>query len=781
MGIFLVSTIGVPIAYAEDGEIDTRFLPSKLVENSEITMYVYATEDENILPTKIEGIRASSLDSSIVRVVEVKSNEGGFMAEVLLETGKPGETTITVTAPGYSSVEIPIEVNGNKLNQKQILIKTIPDSFEINSLTSGIVSVQLGDEDGFPVIATKDTVVTLSSSDSSIVDIPQKDLIIEAGEYFAVGNFNIKSEGEARIYASSLGLDSVNTEIDIDEAEELTVELYVFPEKLNSETVSKGHIIAQLQGDGGEPVIAKENIRLDLRILNDDFTDSTNLSDDLYNSIKTIGYFDILKGSYWGHTTFSPLTGIEDTYEVTISSKNPLAIVTQDIETINSELFDDKIVKLETVPILATGERELIGILYLEDEIEDPVIADKDLVIRIDSSDEEFLQIESTLIPEGSSSALVFAKVGNSIPDDAVELVTVTEEAEIVTPELYGPDEDSLDLVAEPIISKILVNTEFPVALYVEDTEAEVFPENSNVVVSPSEFFEIDEIAVNKGEGIVIMNAKSLKKGDDELNISIKNYDTELDMESLVSSPTDIELDYSDSIFSGLNDVFSIQLLNDEESPVFTSQDIEVQLALKDNEMLDIPEFITIKKGQYFTNFDVTPLSAGETELSIFGEDLPLKTYDIEISSLEPEIEIMAPEIIEESDSFDASIIVTHNGNPLEGSSVKWNTEGAIMQIADQSTATDGKASAFFIGTAQKTIQIDATISGSWFPPTTVSKSIRVNSTSSEFMAFAEEDPNAKYKQIEVFGFDPVLIIVPLGIGLGAFFLKRNGMLKIKQ
>ena len=419
--------------------------------------------------------------------------------------------------------------------------------------------------------------------------------------------------------------------------------------------------------------------------------------------------------------------------------------------------------------------------MYLEDENENPVIAKSDLVIRVDSSDEDFLNVENVVITEGSASALVFAHVGSSIPKEEIEIVTLTEDAEIITPNLYGPDQDTLDLIAEPIISKVLSETDFPIALYLEEVEPEVFPETSDVVISPSDYFLVENNAVNKGEGIVIMNAHALKKGSDTLNISIKDYDAEVDIESLVSSPTDVELDYSETIFAGANDVFSIQLLNDADNPVFTSQDIEIQLAIKNKELMELPETVIIEKGEHFINFDVTPLSSGETELSIFGEDLPLKTYDIEISSLVPEITINAPDIIQPDDFFDAVITVKLNGKPIKNSNVSWEVNGALVQLSDEKTNTEGSATVSVIGMDKKSITIDADVSGSWHTPSSISKIVKVNSTSSEFMAFAEEDPNTQYKQIEIFGFDPVLIIVPLGIGVGAFFLKKNGMLKIKN
>jgi len=219
----------------------------------------------------------------------------------------------------------------------------------------------------------------------------------------------------------------------------------------------------------------------------------------------------------------------------------------------------------------------------------------------------------------------------------------------------------------------------------------------------------------------------------------------------------------------------------DGDSPVFASQDVEIQLALKDDSLMGMPQTVLIKKGEYFTNFDVTPLTAGETELSIFGEELPLKTYDLEVISLEPEISISAPEIIEKDDFFDAVVTVMFAEKPLADSNVSWNVNGAFVQLSDKKTNSEGTATISVIGTDEKAITIDASISGSWYTPTSISKTIKINSTSSEYMEFAEGGSSEQYTQIDIFGFDPVVILVPLAIGASAFFLRKNGMLKIKK
>jgi len=187
--LLLLLVPSVAIAMNGDIELGTRFLPSLLVEDSEGIIQVYAKHGESIIPKKISGLIATSLDSSIVRVIDVRENETGFDSEIRIKALKAGETSIFVVGPGFSPLEILVTVHGNKHTQEQLLIKVIPDSFSANGSWKGYVSVQLADEDSFPVVATKDTVISLTSGDNKILDLLQDDIIINKGEYFAYTQF----------------------------------------------------------------------------------------------------------------------------------------------------------------------------------------------------------------------------------------------------------------------------------------------------------------------------------------------------------------------------------------------------------------------------------------------------------------------------------------------------------------------------------------------------------------------------------------------------------------
>jgi len=767
---------------ADDIELGTRFLPSLLVEDSEGMIQVYAKQGENIVPKKISGLTATSLDSSIVRVIDVRESKTGFDSEIRIKAMKAGDTSIFIVGPGFSALEIPVTIHGNKLTQEQLLIKVIPDSFSANGPWRGYVSVQLADDDGFPVVATKDTVINLSSGDNKILNLLQNDIIINKGEYFAYAQFEVKDDGETKIYASSLGMNTEKSEtILIEEESDLEIEFFLIPDEINTFANSRGYVIAQLQS-GDEPIIAKNDITIHYSITNSQFgTVNSSPSIDEYANIKHSGFFEIKKGSYWAYLEYSTLSGIEDIYTIQLSTQDPLQVETLDVVTSDLEFFDDKLVKFEALPILATGNRELIGVVYLEDDNDNPILAERDIFIDIDSSDEDFLKVEKARIIRGFSSALVFAQVGHNAPDELELHAVVDDGDEVIDADISGATRDTNTLVVEPLVSEVLAGKEFPIAVYLENgNQLSTFGQTGKVFITPSDFFEIESKNVVRGDDIVLFNSKSLVEGTDIITFITKYYETDLFIESVSAKPSLLRLDYSETIFTGTNDVFAVQLLDSSDSPVFANEDVEIKFVLKDESLMEIPESITIEKGEYFALFDVAPKISGMTELSLVANELPLETYDIEITSLEPEISILAPTIIEEGESFMATISVSHENNPLQNMAISWNVQGGLVQLSDTKTGTTGEGIISIIPIDKGNVKINVDVSGSWYSPTKTSAVVRINSTNSEFLAYADEGVEVQYGQIEVFGIDPVLILVPAVLVTMGYIFKKKGMLKVK-
>jgi len=833
VGIILVlviaSILTTSLSYAQldSTEFGIRFLPSLLIEDKEGIIQVYTKQGNFLIPKKIDGLTVTSLDSSIIRVLRIHDSDSSFVSDVAVKAVKAGTSKLFLAAPGFTPIELPVTVYGNKLNKEQLLVKATPDAFSPNGPYRGVISVELADVDGFPILANEDTSVSLTVS-NNIMDIFQKNLVIKKGEYFSGTQFTIKDSGRTTIYASGQGLEGKSNEINVgEETSDLTLDLFAFPKRINiSSEGTIGHIIAVLHeiddgsvdindstcnwipdSDGDDStsssttdddddcriVLAKKDIQVKYKVSNSIFDDQ-NISGDAEIGEST-GIFTIKKGSYWGHTTFKLLGGDETftgTYDVTISSGDPIALDTTSVQAVFDEeqrQEGDKFVLLDTIPIYASGNKELIGVVHLEDEENYPIVAEENLMVRIDSTDKEFVSVDPLTIRTGSGSALVYATVGHSAPDsegDQVELNAAVEinaaNARLVETLMFGPKENSLSLVAEPLISKVLTNTEFPIVLYMKDGSVVTkFPQSSEVFVTPSDIIEVEQKQVTRGDDLVMLNSKTIGKGSENLKFTLDDINAELTIDSLSIKPANILIDHSETILSGINDVFSLQLLNSQGFPIFAIHDTEITLIAKDESLIQVPKTVTVKKGEYFTLFDAAPKKSGFTEISALSDGIPLKSTTIEIKDLTPKIEITTPSIVEKGESFIAKIVVNQDDIPLKDLNVNWKVDGGVVQLSDVKTNSAGEAIVSIISTGDQKVNIDASVSGTYYPTSKISKTVQINSTS-DFLAFAEDGQGRQdFEKFEIAGIDPVIILIPVAIGLVGYVLKKQGMLKIRN
>jgi len=780
-----MSILTPSLAYAAESvlEFGTRLIPTKLVEGQEGIIQIFATTGTSPVPEKIPGLTVTSLDSKILRVLTVHDSESGFVTELTVKGIKAGTTTLFLAAPGFPSQELPVTVYGNVLNQERLLVKTIPTTFSSDGPFRGLIYVELVDEDGFPVRANEEIDIFLSASNTNLLNIFQENIVIKEDEYFAGTHFEIKPTGnteKASIYVTAEGMAARSEEIKIDEMDDLEVKLYFFRDKVNVDNTAIGHIIVQLQKeDDEEPVLATQDILVKYKLTNE-FT--VNQVGEKTSTIK------IKKGDYWGHDTVTFPGGLTGEHVIAISSAEPLSLETTTVTTVTQAInTGNKFVKFNTLPILATGHKELIGLIHLQDASGAPIVADDNLEIEINSSDNAFLTIDNVFLQRGTGSALVYADVSSTRPDeDTIEISPVAEiegntEATLYEVDIFGPNEDSIDLVAESAIPKILANTEFPIVLYLKNDDQVVeFPSNSNVFASPSEIFEVQTKPILGGNYLVTFNTKALDSGKDTLQFTINDFaDTEVSLESLSIKPANIIIDHSEIIFTGSNDIFSIQLVNSKGLPVFAPEDIEITFVVDDPSKIQIPQTLTIKKGEYFKIFDAGPKAGGVTEISALSDGIPISQTSIKIMTRTPTLLLNAPELVENGEVFTVKVAANQDNLPLDGLKVKWTVDGGILQLSDKKTGSTGEAIASIISTSGKAVNVEVSVSGSYYDASSISKTVKVNSTASEFLAFAEEEQ--EFVKPEIAGIDPVIIIVPVVIILMGYILIKRGVLKIKN
>ena len=765
--VILASTFTGTVYGESPNQFDYRLLPDKIVENTEGILQIHILKDGHIFPDKIQNLIVTSSESSIIQILGIEYDESNFMTNVKIKAIKAGTSKIAIAAPGFMSEEFSVAVYANKLHPVKMLMKVVPNNFLVDGPSTGYVSIELTDEDGFPTRAVNDVAITLSTSKNNVVNFENDHLLIKKGEYFTIGKFQVKQPDDVLIYASSETMETANIMITkAKTSSPLSVHLYVYPTKMNSFAGSLSYAIVQLQDSTGQPVIAKETIPISLKVSSADI--STAHASEVYQGIVPERMLEIKKGSYLGYTALAFRGGKEGTFDISLSAKDLIVSGSIQIETKFSSVSDDKNLKLDMLPILATGKEELVGILHLEDDSSNPIFASKDLQIKIDSLDESSLSIKPIIMRKGFGVVPVFAKVGYSKPEQLS--LHIVNNNEMVTPTVYQPD---LKLVGEPLLPKILAKTDFPLAIYLLENNAQIttFLRDTNLSINMNDYVQIEPRSISKGESIVVLGSKSLKEGSTSISLDGDGFSTSVNIDSLSPESPTIYLDSPKTLIGNMKNTFSIQLL-DNQLPVFAEKDLQIQLVSNDQSIIEVPKSVVIKKGEYYTFFEVNAKKDGQNEVAALASDFPLSKSEINVKNLVPDIKISSPDYINPNTKFDVEITAQYLGSPLHGMNVDWKVQGAEIENKEPVTDENGKSKITLVSKDPNKVDVQVDIVSSPFSASHVDKQIKVNGP----LITVETQPS-KPDTTGIFGINPILIVIPVAVAVGGIILKKKNML----
>jgi hypothetical protein len=772
--LLIVASIITPNAYGQEPKnFGYKLLPEKLVEGTEGILQVYGLQKNIPIPSTIDNLIVTSSDQNIVKILELSTNKDTSITSVKLQAIDSGTANVAIAAPGFTSEEFAITIYDIKQGEQQLLLKTVPDTFTINGPTKGYFSVELADIDSSPTLAKSDTVISISASNSEIVTLFQTEITINEGDYFAIGEFQINKPGDVTIYAENPNTDSGSSKItvfgattdnDSDNQENYKIQLYVIPEKISNFATSSTFAIVQLQGEDGSPIKAAETIPVSLKI---DHAKAI-FNDRRTSEISTVDSIVIPPGSSVGYAKLSVMAGLEETYEVSISAEDYLVSDSVEFQTVLTPDVDDPLTKLDMIPLLASGSEQLIGVLYPADTKGVALINLKTVESEINSSDRDTLAISDDRMETGSGAKLIFGKMGQIKPD-RLEVTVIGEEIETIFPIVYGPERNELGLVSEPLISKIMPGTDFPMMVYLTDMDnaSWYFPDTSNVVMGPNEFVKTSVQTVSEGQSIVMLNSHSVKEGKIILDFEVNEFTTNLELDTEVSKPSKVELAYPDHLLSGMKNTLSLQILDNEDNPIFANKDIEFRVAANDN-TIEMPQTVIIKKGTYNTFFDIIPKQVVETEISVLASDFPLSKFSLNTVETNASLIISTVNSIAAGETFDLVLDAKILDIPLSNIEVNWDIQGAEIQEIIETTDNNGKIKLTLIADDVESIKVQATAQE--FDQITVSKEIKITSSGEAFQGVSENE--------NIFGSNMVLILVP-GVVIGSsILLRKKGLLE---
>ncbi len=752
-------------AIENDFELEYNILPKKIHENDIVILEVYNTIKGQVMLDKIKDLKVESLDKSIIEIIDLEETHD-YKTIVKLKAKSEGEVILYIFTEGSQSLEIPVIIYGNNV-PNHISLDIFPDILDVKENNQGILSLLLTDEKGTATKADKDYLIKLSTSKSGIVSLSDSNMIISKGDFGVKQTFTVIKPGTVTITAKTDDLESSEL-LTVEEKPERTIEISVIPEDISSSRTSNGHLIAQLFS-GGDLAKATEDLTVYFEISSDSTTINTSSE---VNALNPIGYFQIKKGQSWGHIEFSIQKGVADEYTITATSEDPLIIEEETFETIDVELYGDTEVKFSPLSILADGNRQLVGIIYLEDENGHPVMANRNIVVPFTASDES-VSIETSIIKKGSESALVYGNMGNFIPSDT-NILLQTQNSELIALDIHGFSEESVSMKTHLSTNTILNGEQHWMIVYMESSDGNLFKiPDKQIKIPESKIFQIDKDRIETYPYFILIPITAIDAGIEDWVLSNGEFETTVTISSVSSKPDSLDFGYSEKLFNGIKDSFVIQILNSQGFPVKINEDIEVKIFSSDPLVIDFPKNVIISPKSSFTKLEIIPMTPGTSEISLVSEGLPIVTKEIIVEETTPTIQITSNDIIDAGDSFIVSILAKQNGVPLKNADVTWEIEGGISTIADDKTGPTGEAIASIITTSDDSVKILASINSGPFQSAFASKIVKVNATNLEI--FNEVESETIFEKPDMGGFDPVLIIVPaLIVGMILYKKKKS-------
>src|SRR6185437_15338112 len=523
----------------------------------------------------------------------VTQDDGHMMSKIKINAIKAGDAKIAIAAPGFSSSEFDLIVFKNSNIATNLLIKTTPTSFATNGPTNGYVAVESANSDGIPTPVTSDIPISITTSDSKIVNPVDTQIVIKKGEYYAIGKFIVDQPGSALVYASSPSMQAVSSQITVKNVDsQNTIQVYVYPNKINAFKSAITYVITQLHDASGNPILAEDDIPVTVQITNNATgvgAINTSIQSPLFQINEPMV---IKKGSYWAYVPIEVSSGTTGTFTVNVSTKGNLISSPAQITTNTANaILDTKSARMDVLPIMMTGQKELIGVVHLEDPSGNVLLSKENLYVHIDSSNPSVVSIPEIQMTRGSQSALVFGQIGTVI--NPVTLNVVTDSPQSVVPTVTSSTSGSNSLNVESLLSKVLTHSTFPLAFFMtKDSSLDVSSSDFDLSVSPTDSIQTDKLSIVKNQPILVSDATLLKDGLQAFSATAPTYSTVFNIEGLSMNAKSISMVYPDKLIAGLKSTIAIELLDAQQIPAYATHDIDVKFVSSNPSVMQFPDSV---------------------------------------------------------------------------------------------------------------------------------------------------------------------------------------------
>ena len=731
-------------------------VPQKLIADTDATLLIYAVDSSNTpMPIRIPTLTVTSSDPSVISVNDVTSSEFDNSVKVSIHAGKIGSATLTAASQGFLSSQVKLDVVGDAYKPSGLLVKATPSTFSQYGPYKGYVSVQLVNFFGNTIPTDQDLVINLSSSDPNVIDLDQQ-VIMKQGEYFVHKEFTVLNSGITLLQAEIPGMWKESAKVNVlQPTNPLQIALKVFPDIAPARQGALLYAFAQLQDANGLPLKASTDIPVNIITDSNDIRQGTGLiKKGQSHTVVTLSVntstecpASLDENGSPRDLEFDPcvtLTAVAKGYRTGPAEVELRTPVDQEDINPDTRIFDPR-ASIEpvvySVPLLADGKDQFIGVVQLQTTDEDglidrettqPVIASIDLPISAQSSDSEILEIKGDVRMQRSKSVTLLEgtmgyKTGNP------EVVIVAEFfGESVTP-ITVTGHSGVVMAAEPVISKILSKTTFPMVVYFKDAGGASSYAPGDMLISIShldvpeaeigtsttttDILDIQSAAIQKGSSIKMLQTDSKGKGTSTVTFESSMKDATFSTQTSIvmgnQVPENLGMFIPATILGNAKYTVPLQVIDKNGYPIKTTSDVEIMLVPSIRNVISTPASVIIPKGQYYATMLIEAISQGSTEVTALANNFQSSKINVQVTTAKPEF-ILTPSVstVRLNDQFTVTLDSKYLGMPLKDIAIRWSSDAAILVEGDEKTDENGKAEAVFLINRETPFAITAEAEG---------------------------------------------------------------------
>jgi hypothetical protein len=663
-----------------------------------------------LTPTTVYLTSSEENVGTVPNSVVIPAGKGYAIAN-FTTTSNPGVTSITASAPGFTSAQTVLDTIVPSGFATHLKVTASPTS--VLASGTGSLVIQLQDATNSPAKATSALNVTVTSSEDAIVQPDQGFVIIPAGADIAILNFSTGYQlGTTVLTASVSTLLAGQTTIQVVGPNPFALSVSTQPNQVVEG--GSGSVVVWITGSVGHPAQAPEDIAVTLTSSNTTVAQVTRTVIIHRGQMSATAVFTA--GSKSGTTAITASAqGLQSGFASVQSFKALL-------KPAGLKLF------FAPDPVIANDAVYQSVTVAIVNSTGYPDVATSQVVVNLTSASTNLGTVpNSVTILSGQESAVAsFSStylVGTTIlTASAQNLVTAQ-----VAATTYGPI--PIGIVVSPTSGTLPANGGKYDALQVGLVDASGSPAiaPSNIIVRLTSSLP-SVVAVNPilqfeaGQSSIVTSVQTgISSGVANITASSAGYQASFALvTAVIPAPTNLGLFVQPATAinetAGSESILTVQLQDVNGLPAQASQFTSVTITSSNTAVVKAPIVLTIAPGADFASTVVTTLGSGKTNLTATAAGLKSSSATLSVLTSPVTIAASTPApIVAFGTTATITVTVTALGQGLPNATVQWLTTSGTLQPTSGNTSAQGTASTVLIAKVPGTVTVTAEVTSPFF------------------------------------------------------------------